>query len=445
MAVARTRGSQPSSRSTSCLTLKKRYCPTLGTLLSSETFSTFTTYTGHSERWSYISDYVSPKRSGPSRYGNKPCSHDKGTIAVQNLQEHLAGATTDWNSWCPIHGTQHRPIIKYEWAPGWQPLQAPPTYTPTIADSETWRANAMRQLAEKMPRKVSLVNFFLELGDVKSLLDSAQKVSRTLQKHGGTHTLRGLRKLGRRNFASSRKKVREIARDTALASSDAHLAWNFGVLPFVDDVKEFFNLESSIRKRIDWLKKTHGKKTSVRRKRTLQLSNVTLRSQFAGPPGFSSSYDVETLISNIKVTQVLGATAFQRFDGLDSANSILRFRARALGLDRPFSVIWEAIPFSFLIDYFVDMGKIADEATLLPEFSGSVGLENPWFSQHVEYDFYTVAKLRSTGATRGVAQGSRSFYTRATNFTLGGGLSVDSSLNEDQVKNIWALLIQRGL
>jgi hypothetical protein len=304
----------------------------------------------------------------------------------------------------------------------------------------------MRQLGEKVPRAVSVANFILELKDIKSLGESlvqTQKVLRAL----GVNTIRAAKrklKKAARKGGSNGSSFRELTRTAA----DDYLAVNFGVIPFIRDIQAMLSAHQKLLKRLRWIKKTSGKPTSVKRRRVINVDDSTLLVGYAGPNGDISGWMRKTTFTKVSLTEVVGATAFQRTPNVDDAYYRLLAWTRVLGLDRPLSVIWEAIPFSFLIDYFVDIGKMVDAyGPSADPLLGTVGLKDPWYSTKVEYSV-EVEFVPTPGMEKGrnsfvAMQGKTSTYIRSSEFS-GAGVSINGTLSESQARNIVALLVQRG-
>lgn len=137
-------------------------------------------------------------------------------------------------------------------------------------------------------------------------------------------------------------------------AAGAWLTWNWGIVPVVGDVKTLFSLADRVDKAIDkW-------NNFAARGKVMNFHETISRGQVqAETDTYSVRTDADASGSNIieagageytaklhlyvKPKLVLGADRF-------------RLHTRALGLDMPLTGIWEAIPFSWLIDYVTTIG-----------------------------------------------------------------------------------------
>lgn len=311
----------------------------------------------------------------------------------------------------------------------------------TPSQQSDFQADALSSFGQVVPRSVSLGNFLLELGDVKSLAETAMRLGRTAS------SPRKLNKLLRR---SKQENARSLTRELA----NANLAYEFGIKPFVDDLKKISDALNRINKRIAWLKKTSGKPTTLRRTDTMTAPDTSVGS-LAYFHGLGNDLRVRTTYSERTSRVVAGATV--RHD-LGQQTEDFHFLASALtsyfGFDRPVSVVWESLPFSFLVDWFLDIGRLADQMQLPNALRSRITVHHPWYSikktQKVTRSVYTDPSKNNLRLRAGIFEeeywkADLSVYSRKLGIQGSGGLSFTTALNEDQWRNLSALALQRGV
>lgn len=144
------------------------------------------------------------------------------------------------------------------------------------------------------------------------------------------------------------------------------LAWNFAIKPFLSDLRNLLCAMSALHKKMDWLRKTNRKvfyQTFTREfdlpvedvwVNGLNFCNVTK----ADPPEMANgAYTQQFKYYSVKLKYV--ARAKLRLNLPDHLLDEMHGGVGALwaayhGLTNPVGVIWEAIPFSWLIDYFLN-------------------------------------------------------------------------------------------
>jgi len=89
---------------------------------------------------------------------------------------------------------------------------------------------------------------------------------------------------------------------------------------------------------------------------------------------------------------------------------------RSLGLDDPLSVVWEIIPYSFVIDWFIPLGAYFDNLSMIPKLTGRSiltrivkqdsyfsGTENPsWFGASYNMTKHTMERRVTVGQMQAV-------------------------------------------
>lgn len=149
--------------------------------------------------------------------------------------------------------------------------------------------------------------------------------------------------------------------------SSGYLNWNFGIVPFYNDMRALASITSSIEKRIREFNSL-VEKGYVHRKVTLSTNSYV--QEFGETPIYSGMQMVIYATRKYTWKQKISGTCTWRIrdgkklplDGLNDFNNAIKF---ALDLDLArvdaknivdLSTIWETIPFSWLVDYFINIG-----------------------------------------------------------------------------------------
>lgn len=142
--------------------------------------------------------------------------------------------------------------------------------------------------------------------------------------------------------------------------SSGFLADQFGIQPLIDDLQKLSGLVKAVHDRIEWLRKTAGKPTRLGYYRKIQLS--------AGSPtilsGTGGSTQLALVPGTVNVDFRAGGTLLQNLGDLDSWITALRGFLGTAGLTNPVKIVWNAIPFSFIADWFLDIGSRVDALNL---------------------------------------------------------------------------------
>jgi hypothetical protein len=183
---------------------------------------------------------------------------------------------------------------------------------------------AVRNIFEQMGTEVSIANFLWELkGGIKELIPKLD--GNLLEKVGSNW-----------------------------------LWWNFGVLPLVQDIKKLLTIVKTVSNRLEHLKRVN------RRETTQTFKGKWVRPAVPTAPGaFGDDRYALTLHGNptILFEEIkcrINIRVYYDLE-LDGADTFLKGMVSALGLNNPAGIIWEAIPFSFVIDWFTTAQEFLED------------------------------------------------------------------------------------
>lgn len=190
---------------------------------------------------------------------------------------------------------------------------------PTI-DRVNFSAEAFADMQPSLTPSFSLANFLLELTEIKTLF----KV-----------------------FSRSKSLLSNVG--------SGHLAWSFGWKPFISDLDYLWKTLTQHEKILkDFLAKQG--QPQYRRYKSSIISE-DFENIYTSPA--NSDFIVEgthrtELHASLRYTYVVPGVEEEWF----KVKAILDM----LGLNRPLSVVWEAIPFSFVVDWFFNVGDFIGQA-----------------------------------------------------------------------------------
>jgi len=289
---------------------------------------------------------------------------------------------------------------------------------------------------EQIPVQINLPNFLLEFREVPKLIVSAQKLAAL-----GYHDFKSL-KLALRTKGGRRQMTQKVSGTWA----NSHLAYQFGVLPLVRDVQTLINLAERTKSRIAYLKQNRGKPTKIKRLKRFFLTPITDPRYVA----YANNYNISDVVQTkwtprLGITTLsMGLTFVHDLQGLDDFRSQIVALTAAAGFNRPVSVLWEATPLSFLLDYFVNLGDIFAGYPAYMPFQGDITCLAGWSWTKTEEVSLIEYKWEQPGAVfEGVGGNAyRKTFSREVGIPTSQGLSFQNRLTLGQSTNIIALVRQ---
>lgn len=253
-----------------------------------------------------------------------------------------------------------------------------------VADNRV--ATASKMLTQ-IPTVVQVANFLWEARELKTSIDHYKKAV----------TRNGVLKIGKKRVVI---KDGLKLQDVPGWANATFLDVSFNLLPMVSDLLKMTQLFSIISARLDFLRKNRGKPT----RQTFINSDLwsenpyvgtVLRTDYYTPPfggilspivlpyaGWYMGKDwngstlhggeygnTQIVVDAYAATYAGVWTLVQELDGLDDAWAMLRALIAGTGFNNPTKIIWNAIPFSFIVDWMFPFGDVLDRLAVQP-FSG---------------------------------------------------------------------------
>lgn len=205
---------------------------------------------------------------------------------------------------------------------------------------------AFASLSAQIPEQISVPNFLLELGDLTSMFNLADLL--------------------------------KVKYSRGEAVQNAILYNEFGLKPFISDIKILLSLAKTLEDRIRFLKSSRGKRTRIgyfreteRAKPPWHMYETRSSSALQRTPGILWACTPLSRSSRFYA----GAYVTHYLEGLDSLDGYLRALAVATGFSNPLRAAWNAIPFSFVIDWITNLSDLLTHAPARP-FEGKWAVED---------------------------------------------------------------------
>lgn len=299
----------------------------------------------HTTRWKQMTD-VSSKWI--DRKEVNPCQFFETTLrSSPGIQPWINGYYDDNGVSRPYYGYWDNNAHFY---PGSSVLASmTPDPNPLLVSIEC--INAIKAFRTQIPEELSIANFIYELKDFKELIKG---LAETFKDRG--KNLKGL----------TRKDLAKYGNNTFLSY---HFAWT----PFISDLRKIVALFDKILNRIKYLKSINGKRVKLHyRKLDFYKRELPTKDHPYGDTSeYTSRLECTSLVYNFYSTVDL----YCELENLDTVEAKFRATLAALGLNNPFAVVWNAIPFSFMLDWLLPIGSFLELFSLNP-FVGKWQLAN---------------------------------------------------------------------
>lgn len=213
---------------------------------------------------------------------------------------------------------------------------------PSWAACDALQREAWWTMQPRFESEISMLNFIFELKDFKEVLNVVRRDS-------WANKLRKLKEIKRSMLESKKNALARTAGTVADASkvwSDLWLANSFALQPLIKDVTEIFQNVQEMANVAQEKFRLSGTE--------LQTSHFSrdLSDVYTGTWGLNNTAMIFTGARNRT-----RFTATMEYKYNYSNRSEWELQKRYWGLNMTTGVIWEAIPFSFLVDYFYKVGN----------------------------------------------------------------------------------------
>lgn len=145
--------------------------------------------------------------------------------------------------------------------------------------------------------------------------------------------------------------------DPTKEAADHSLWWQFGAAPLISDLEKLTSLGEAVGQRLERLRTWNGRVVNRRAGpfSVVELPGLRLwHPLWLGSYGTSNTltYRLESVTSEVRANVRLDS----HLEGLDGWEGITAAALAATGLNNPLAVVYNAIPFSFVLDWFTPVG-----------------------------------------------------------------------------------------
>jgi hypothetical protein len=161
--------------------------------------------------------------------------------------------------------------------------------------------------------------------------------------------------------------VPRIQSNLLKTGANGWLSYEFGIKPLVGDLETLLNLSASVKARLEYLRSRYKKPTKLgyHAKDFWKPSSSVVNVQYT-----SYMRHVFTLKS-YSTEYRAGGRLFHTLEYLDETLGRVIAYLGALGLNNPLKVIWNRIPYSFVVDWVVDISSLLSYVGTLQDVSGN--------------------------------------------------------------------------
>lgn len=234
------------------------------------------------------------------------------------------------------------------------------------------------------------------------------------------------------------KNLKMNSKSIAKFSSGQYLAYQFGIAPLISDVKSSIESLRGLANHLKWLRAHEGKPVRVRYRKDISANNTPSTTFMPDATGTGQ-------IRSMQYRAVYTATAVIVYDvsGLTDLEIKTRTLLRSFGFDDPLGVVWELIPYSFIIDWFFKVGKF------LESFSPKITLpykiiDSGWSIKIVDSRIQECYRYRpyKTGNPNTYGQTTKTYFRREPGLPISFSI-LESSPGLHQLALSLALAVQR--
>jgi len=172
------------------------------------------------------------------------------------------------------------------------------------------------------------------------------------------------------------------------AAADANLWYQFGLKPFVQDLQLTYQNLTTLERRIEEMLREAGKPSTKHFARHVDITRQVFGVE--AEVWHDADYKNQLVrkyqwctqpIYHATVTYILDA------DELRGVLGTVRGLISTLGLDKIFSTIWELVPFSFVVDWFIGVNEFLD--SLDNQLFGALPILVLDFNHSIKYEYMT--------------------------------------------------------
>lgn len=253
------------------------------------------------------------------------------------------------------------------------PVVAPPKW-------DTYLTPMRAYLLNQAKPEASLVNSILELRDVMRITGAVGRVRQLAENYSRViPPVVGQRWLHLKSYAQAFQRryrnKRCTYRDVLRAISELYLTWGFAISPMIADLEAIENAIVTTSERIDKIYRRSGQRRLVRYKRDLppydfpvwdadRMASLYSRHNNTYPEGVQGTV-MERINMAYSSAVLHGQMEYTQWaPDLERRQGFLYGLLDQVGINVNPAIIWNGIPYSFIIDWVINVGKTLDSLKL---------------------------------------------------------------------------------
>lgn len=284
-----------------------------------------------------------------------------------------------------------RPLAKQAWAQGagrevYGSLYCRRSDFPVLDSSSIlsdMAADVLSKITETGRSNVHAISFLREMSATVGMLKNPFKVVKWVQKWASSRSKKRSLKDSFRSahFRSTRAKNRHLTvKEVSNIAADTFLESMYGWNPFVHDMLAIADLAGSALKKREQLRAEGDQKFRVMR--------TGSRVEPIGAAKDAQNYESKVAGGKTGCTWKYVYYGTLNVSPSAKAEGALASIARTLNIDRLGYAMWDAVPYSFVVDWFLPVGDILDRQLSGPAFY--IMADTPWVSARAD-EFFSVS------------------------------------------------------
>jgi hypothetical protein len=162
--------------------------------------------------------------------------------------------------------------------------------------------------------------------------------------------------------------IPRLQESMAKSFSGGYLNKKFGWDNLLSDLDTLGGVVQLVEDRLAYLKRTYGIPTRLGFSRPNILPMPS--NNPVGVCTWDSYRHFEVVLTDYRLDMRAGATILQTLDYLDGTIGLIRGLTGAFGLNNPIKALWQNLPFSFVVDWFINISDHLDTLTRLAPATG---------------------------------------------------------------------------
>lgn len=246
---------------------------------------------------------------------------------------------------------------------------------------------AFYQCLPRVGSDVSIINFILELKDCRKLFDFFFTRLSRFRLATGIDLLRGKNRIRdlnlsdlslvfkRRKGESFVQHLKRLGSSLVDETASNYLNFSFGWAPLISDIKSIWHALTTLKRRLEWLERNQGKLLYRRYRKDLsgdfdapqpfKVEQTPLECYWYCPTIWqpdnfvlSRKFSVESTVRWL-TAPTLRASMLYRYSIPEASARARQIAAYmdVFGFKPDATILWNAIPFSFIADWFLDIGS----------------------------------------------------------------------------------------